>query len=72
MLGAEELVYNPLAAVCLPNDVSYKAYGFFVIPIAFDVVIIGLTTFKACQQVQRESGALIVSMIHDDLTSFGY
>jgi len=65
-------VYNPLAAVCLPNDVSYKAYGIFVIPIAFDIVIVGLTTFKACQQVQRESGALIVRMIRNYPTSVGY
>lgn len=60
----EELVYDPLVAVCLPNDVSYKAYGIFVIPVVFDIVIMGLTTFKAYQHIQ-ESGTLIVRMVHD-------
>lgn len=67
----KELVYNPLAAVCLPNDVSYKAYGMFVIPMVFDIVVIGLTAFKACKQVQGESGTLILyTLFRDGLVFF--
>jgi hypothetical protein len=63
-LGIEELVYNQVAGVCLPNDVSYKAYGIFVIPLVFDIVIISLTTFKAYWHVRRESGALVVCIVY--------
>lgn len=62
-------MYNPMAGVCLPNDVSYKAYGIWAIPIAFDVVILGLTTFKSYQHVQKEAGALIVRMVHNQFAS---
>lgn len=68
--GIEELVYNQLTGVCLPNDISYKTYGIFVIPMVFDVVIIGLTTFKAYRHVRRESGALVVCIVLYYLISF--
>jgi len=43
----------------------------FVIPMVFDIVVIGLTAFKACKQVQGESGTLILyTLFRDGLVFF--
>ena len=61
--SAEGFVYDPFSGVCLPGDVSNKSYEMFAIPLAFDVIIMGLTMFKTYRlaaAVRKESGAVIV------------
>jgi hypothetical protein len=61
--SAENFVYDTLSGVCLPVDGSFKSLGIFSIPLAFDVIVVILTTLKTYRfaaAVKRASGAVIV------------
>ena len=60
--ATENVVYDPVSRICLAAT-GYKPYVLFSIPLAFDVVIIVLTTFKTYRlaaTVRKESGTKIV------------